>query len=423
MAKEPATPRARNGQRTITLPMTEEQYEKIIDDPRRFRTEWLDPFFADCPELFPPGFEKGYQMKGHYTAKRQGDLKIRRIVLRDGTKYQIRPSFVLPMMVARTEDVEAGLFLRKFGVPYWAIVRLFGRNVTFWYRLELGIGRNSIVGTTVKTVSVPENLLADEKHEKLCGEKVYIATTVAEGVILGAEVSETASKEDLQKAYGVFKTEAKEVDPEYAPKTVNTDGWAGTIGAWGALFVDIVLIRCFLHAWLRIRERAKNLKEQFFEIGKRVWEVYYSETKTVMRQRLRRLRDWANKNLSGIVLEKVLDLCAKRFEWSLWYEKGCEDAHTTSNMLDRLMRQQDGYFDRGQHFHGDLRSANRRSRSWAILHNYWPWSPESVAENDGATCPAERLNGHRYCDCWLSNLLVAASLGGTKKSPPKMRND
>ena len=23
-------------------------------------------------------------------------------------------------------------------------------------------------------------------------------------------------------------------------------------------------------------------------------------------------------------------------------------------MLDRLMRQQDGYFDRGQHFHGDL---------------------------------------------------------------------
>ena len=40
--------------------------------------------------------------------------------------------------------------MRKFGVPYWAIARTFGRNTTFWYRLELSIGRNSVVGTTVK---------------------------------------------------------------------------------------------------------------------------------------------------------------------------------------------------------------------------------------------------------------------------------
>lgn len=422
MAQEPATPRARNGQRTITLPITEEQYAEILDNPQRFRREWVDPFFADCPELFPPDFEKGYEMNGRYHSKRLG-LDIRRIALRNGEQYQVRPAFALPMMVGRVEDVEAALFLRKFGVPYWALVRVFGHNLSFWYRLETSIGRNSIVGTTVKTVPVPKNLLADEKHEKIGGEKAYIATTVAEGVVLGAEVSPTASKDDLQKAYGVFKAEAEEVEPEYAPKTVNTDGWAGTIGAWASLFVDIVLIRCFLHAWLRIRERAKNLKEQFFEIGKRVWDVYYSETKTVMSQRIRRLRDWAKKNLNGIVQEKVLDLCAKQAEWSLWYEEGCENAHTTSNMLDRLMRQQDGYFDRGQHFHGDLESANLRSRSWAILHNYWPWSPEAVVENEGTICPAERLNGKRYSDCWLTNLFVAASLAGTKKSPLKMRKD
>jgi hypothetical protein len=422
MAKEHATPRVPNGKRTITLPITEEQYEKIIDDPQRFRSEWLDPFYADCPELFPEGFEKGYEMNGHYTSARQ-HVKIRRVMLRNGDQYQIRPSFVMPMMVARTEDVEAGLFLRKFGVPYWAIVRLFGRNTTFWYRLETGIGRNSIVGTTVKTVSVPKDILADEHHETICGEKAYIATTVAEGVFLGAEVLRGASKEELKEAYGVFKAEAEEVEPNYAPKTVNTDGWSGTIGAWSMLFVNIVLIRCFLHAWLRIRERSKNLKEQFFEIGKRVWEVYYSATRRVMSRRIRRLRDWAEKNLSGVVQEKVLDLCNKKEEWSLWYEGGCEQAHTTSNMLDRLMRQQNGYFDRGQHFHGDLRSSNLRSRSWAILYNYWPWSPASVVANQGSRCPAERLNGKRYSDCWLSNLLVATSLGGTKKLPLKIRNN
>ena len=420
MVKEATTNRVSNGKHTIVLPITEEHYAQIIDTPQRFRSEWLEPMYIDCPELFPPGFDKGYEMGGHYTSKRQ-NIKIRRLTLRDGTKYQIRPAFVLPMMTARTEDVADGLLLRKWGVPYWVLARLFGRNVSFWYRLEISIGRNSIVGTTVKTVPVPEHLLADEKHEKCCGKKIYIATTVAEGVILGAEVSPSASKEDLQRAYGVFKAEAEAVEPEYAPKTVNTDGWSGTIGAWSALFINITLIRCFLHAWLRIRERAKNLKEQFFEIGKRVWEVYYSETRMMMSQRIRRLRDWATKNLSGIVQAKVLDLCAKKAEWSLWYDH--EDAYTTSNALDRLMRCQDGYFDQGQHFHGDLLSSNLRSRSWAILHNYWPWSPETVADNHGARCPAERLNGKSYSDGWLQNLLIAASLAGTKKPPPKIRND
>jgi hypothetical protein len=372
---------------------------------------------VDCPELFPVGFEKGYEMKGHYHAKRQ-NIDIRRIILRDGIKYQVRPAFVLPMMVGRTADVEGGLFMRKFGVPYWAIARTFGRNATFWYRLELSIGRNSVVGTTIKTTEIPTHLSGDEHHEKLNGEKVYIATTVSAGCMLGAEVSASSSGDDLQKAYGVFKEEALEVDPEYTPETVNTDGWSGTQLAWTALFPTIVLIRCFLHAWLSIRDRSKNLKALFFDIGERVWNVYYAETRAIMGQRIRRLKEWAPLHLSGVVLEKVLDLCAKSKLWSVWYDH--PDGHATSNMLDRLMRGQNRYFDRGQHFHGDLKSANLRSRAWAILHNYWSWCPESVKDNDGATCPAERLNGKRYSDCWLQNLLTAASLGGTKKLPYKM---
>jgi hypothetical protein len=420
MAGKSATKRSQNGERTITLPIGEDQYAEIFHDAERFRTEWLDPFYVDCPELFPVGFEKGYEMKGHYHAKRQ-KIDIRRIALRDGTKYQVRPAFVLPMMVGRVEDVEGGLFMRKFGVPYWAIARIFGRNATFWYRLELSIGRNSIVGTTIKTAEMPKHLVGDEHHEKLNGEKVYIATTVGAGCVLGAEISASSSGDDLQKAYGVFKSEAVEIEPEYAPETVNTDGWSGTQAAWSALFPAIVLIRCFLHAWLSIRDRSKNLKALFFDVGERVWNVYYAETRMMMGQRIRRLKEWAPLHLSGVVLEKVLDLCAKSKLWGVWYDH--PDGHATSNMLDRLMRNQNRYFDRGQHFHGDLKSANLRSRAWAILHNYWPWCPESVKDNDGATCPAERLNDKRYSDCWLQNLLTATSCGGTKKSPPKIRND
>ena len=49
----------------------------------------------------------------------------------------------MAMMVGRTEeveDVEGGLFMGKFSVPFWAIARAFGRNATFWYRLEFKTG-------------------------------------------------------------------------------------------------------------------------------------------------------------------------------------------------------------------------------------------------------------------------------------------
>jgi hypothetical protein len=281
--------------------------------------------------------------------------------------------------------------------------------------METQFGRKSIVATTVKTAEIPVDLLADEHHSKINGDKIAIATTVTHGVVLGTEVSPGFSKDELQKAYGVFAEEAKEVEPKYAPSTVNTDGYAGTIGAWSALFPMVVLIRCFLHAWLRIRDRSKTLAN-FFDLGTMVWNVYHSTTRRMMSQRIRRLRDWAMKNVSGIALAKTLDLCDKKAEWSLWYKH--ESAYTTSNELDRLMRSQNRYFDRGQHFHGTLESANLRSRSWAVLHNYWDWGRKTRQANEGYRCPAERLNDKRYADCWLENLLVATSVVPNRKKPP-----
>ena len=69
-------------------------------------------------------------------------------------------------MTARTEEVEGPLFLRKFGVPFWALVRVFGGDPMRWYRLEVGLGRNSLVGTTVRRTELPEHLLADEHHTR-----------------------------------------------------------------------------------------------------------------------------------------------------------------------------------------------------------------------------------------------------------------
>jgi hypothetical protein len=206
-------------------------------------------------------------------------------------------------MTGYTEEVAKALYARKFGIPYEGLVFLFERDENYWYRIETQFGRKSIVATTVKTVEIPVDLLADEHHTKINGGKAAIATVVTHGVALCAEVSSGFSKEELQVAYGVFAEEAKQVDPEYAPSTVNTDGYASTIGAWRALFPTVTLILCFLHAWLRIRDRSKTL-ENFFDLGTMVWNVYHSTTRRMMSQRIRRLRDWAMKNLSGVALQK-----------------------------------------------------------------------------------------------------------------------
>ena len=62
-----------------------------------------------------------------------------------------------------------------------------------WYRPEQGLGRFSVVGTTVKSPEqLPTDLMADEKHSWLRGERVSVATTASEGCLLGASAAPSA---------------------------------------------------------------------------------------------------------------------------------------------------------------------------------------------------------------------------------------
>src|SRR5215210_1964065 len=106
-------------------------------------------------------------------------------------------------------------------------------------------------------------------------------------------LAKSAGNDDLTGAYGVFRDEARRLDPEYRPRTVNTDGWPATQAAWRALFKGVTLILCFLHAFLKIRERAVHLKGTFADLSEQVWEAYHAPDARAFSQRLRRLREWA----------------------------------------------------------------------------------------------------------------------------------
>ena len=402
---------------TICLPFDQPTYAEVVADPAAFRAA-LDRFFLVMPELFPDGFAQGYLIKDRRPSRKL-DLCLRRVRLKaTGETFTVRPCFLLPYMAGLAADASGPLFLRAFGVPFWALAVVFGRDHGYWYRVEVALGRNSVAGTALRRASVPGHLLADEHHQPRDGVKNYVATTVGGGCCLGAALAQSAGTEDLQAAYGVFKAEARDVQPGYAPQTVSVDGWASTHQAWLWLFPLVALLRCFLHGWLNVRSRGK-LSDGFAALSERVWHAYHAPTRRSFAQRMRRLWEWAKANVSAAwVIEQVRKLCSRSKEYAKAYDH--PGGHRTSNALDRVMRSMNRYFDAGQHLHRSAEACRLHVRAWALLFNFRPWHPAVARANGGWRCPAERLNRHRYHEEWLQNLLASASLGGYRRrlAPP-----
>jgi hypothetical protein len=409
------TESATRNNRSICLPFFQETYNADIIDPIDFR-KCIDQNIALFPELFPPEILKGYQMKDIYYPKKQSVL-IRRIEIA-GIAYTIRPSFLLPYMTGMTDEVEKALFLRKFNVPFWALSYVFGRDPSYWYRTEQSIGRNSIVGTTIRNpADIPRHLAADEKHSWILGYKAYIATTVGNECILGASIANDAGDNALKEAYQVFKHEARCLKPSYAPDTVNIDGWNATRKAWTCLFTSIVIIYCFLHVFIKIRDRAKKkYKDIFIQATSKLWDCYHAENKSAFSQRTRRLIEWCKENNApDVIVNPIIKLRQHIADYKSAYDH--PNAHRTSNMLDRLMQRMDRHLFSTQYFHGTKAAAELSIRGWALIHNFAPSNPRTIHMHNGFQSPAERLNKFQYNENWLHNLLISASLGGYRTPP------
>jgi len=402
------------GRRTLCLPFeSEEHYERCLEDIHTCR-QHLESLHQRHSELFPQGFELGFIFKGTYHSKKL-DIALRRIRTCTGT-YQIRPSFLMPYMVGRTDEVEKGLYLRQWAVPFDALARIFGRNPMFWFRVSMAMGRPSIVGSTVKSKGrLPAHLVADEKHTRLEGERVYVPTTVAGGCLLGAAVVSSASAEDLEKGYGEFAAEAKELDSRYSPETVCADGWEATWRAWRKLFPAITVLLCYLHSAIKIRDCRTDDEALRFDTLTRVWDAFKAETKACFSQRIRRLREWAKAHLlQGKVREAVLKLCDKRALFAVAYD--FIKPSRTSNGVDRLMNHQDRLLYAMRYFHGNKESARLSVRAMAMTWNFHPYGARLRRADGERLSPFADLNGFEYHRNWLHNFLIASSLGGHRAS-------
>lgn len=124
---------------------------------------------------------------------------------------------------------------------------------------------------------------------------------------------------------------------------MNLDGWKATNQAWTNLFPHITIILCFLHAFLKIRDGGKGLKEEFYQIGNQIWQAYGQPTASLFRAEIAALMAWASsqRSLNERVKTKIEDLCGKADRFAVAYEY--PDCYRTSNQIDRPMNALDRY--------------------------------------------------------------------------------
>lgn len=397
----------------VILPIPYAQYQEKMSEPGSFRC-WLDEMIDTYPELFPQSIEKGYTLHDILPASvKLPDVRFRRIKLKGGEQrvLTICSSDVMPYMTGYTDEVEKALFLHGFGVPFWALTYVFGHNDDYWYNMVCHFGRYEIVGTVVKAPErLPVDLLADEKHAHFNGEKGYIATTVGADCVLGASLALSADESALTEAYSHFKEEAQIVQPNYKPQTVNTDGWLPTQKAWKALFTTITVIQCFLHAFLKIRDRTKKRHKTLYdEIQQQVWDIYHAADPQDFLRQVIDFRLWATQKLTGTALDAVHKLCDNADVFILAFDY--PSAYRTSNMIDRHMIPLDRWLAASRYFHGHWVSAELQIRSWVLFHDFMPYCPRAKIR-EHAISPAHQLNGFVYHDNWLHNLLISTSCAG-----------
>lgn len=402
------------GDKSICLPVaSEDEYKLIIADNNLFR-EYVLQVLEKSPEIFPIEMKTGFSFHDWVISSKQ-QLPMRRIKLKEnGEVYQLRPDFLMPYMIGKTDEMEKGLYLCQFGIPFEAIAYVFGRNAMYWYRAYCSLSRASLVGTTVKNEEkLPEHLLADEKHTWLQGKRVFIPTTVAKGCILGVSLTDSASPTALTEGYREFKREIHLIDPDYQPITVNTDAWEATREAWASLFPNVVLVLCFLHDVLKVQKGCPTHHNYRKTLSGQLWRAYKAKTPQKFLNGLRKALIWAKKHIrKKKTLSRLRKLCRRASKFKVAYR--FPHSHRTSNMLDRLMNHQDRLLYNMQYFHGNQESAKRYLRSMALIWNFHPYGARTRSIDSSRYSPFSDLNGGSYHENWLHNLLIASSMNGRR---------
>jgi hypothetical protein len=203
---------------------------------------------------------------------------------------------------------------------------------------------------------------------------------------------------------------AKALAPDEQARAVCPDGWEATRQAWRGLLPKMKVVRCFLHARLKMKQDGAG---QWRHRGlDRAWPVSQAATQRPFAQRLRRVAAWTPAPLRGAVAQMVLKRCRRRSDCTPASDG--PQTHRTSHAVDRLRDYQDRWLDARRYGHGTTDSARRAVRAMALQWNFHPYGARLRRDQPSRVSPFHDLNGLQYHSNWWHNLLIASSMGGLR---------
>jgi hypothetical protein len=151
---------------------------------------------------------------------------------------------------------------------------------------------------------------------------------------------------------------------------------------------------------------------------------HHSLNRQQFAQRLRRFTEWAaspKTDLPDAVRQKILGLKAKAPAFKVAFD--LPNAARTSNAVDRLMNDQDRHPGCHAVFPWKPCVCEPSGESHGTVVEFPSLLHESSISPPYSKSPFQDLNGFRYHEHWLRNLMIAASLNGrgnAKPSPHKL---
>ena len=405
------------GTRIIRIPISEEDYKILISDRKIFITR-LSYYVDKYPELFPSDwYSMSYGVHDYRISKK---LSITHVIVRSGKDrsilYDIQPNYIMPYMSGYAKDVAFGLLLILFGVPYWLVAYGLGRDAMYWCRIFTHLGHFNLLGTTIKDATkLPKDIGIDEKISYWHQQEIFACMTVGGNCILGMGVAQKEDESSLSKAYGIFKTQAQRLIPDYQPISISSDGWTATKKAISGLFNKSIIVLCFLHSVIKIRQVAQKEPEKKTLFDK-VWQIYYATDALSFDAAILDLEQWAVKNVvKESVKERILKIGKRKEEFKTAFQ--VPSAMRTTNMVDRLMKPLDRFLFMKQYFHGDFQKVHLALNAFALCLNFAPFCPRTLDKNKrlgkhNCKSRAEVINGKSFDENWLLNLLSSASCNG-----------
>jgi len=187
-----------------------------------------------------PGCSGGCDLTrhSHYSRVRIGNLTIWRVQCKHcKAVFTVLPHFVLRYQSMPVDTAKQSLFALYGGLSLEWTALLFKVNAMAVYRLICGFGRTPMVSVLLHCgLSLPDYLIADEKHSQCVTEKVYLPTVTSGRVIWLLTLCHDKTTLAFTESYGEFAQAAFNAQANYQPKAVTCDGFDSTRQALHKLF-------------------------------------------------------------------------------------------------------------------------------------------------------------------------------------------